>query len=69
MEEYSLADRVCSLLPTVPSGFAGEREAWYFSQEWSLPGMEENPDQRLIYFCAGFLLVSEMMLKILIRAI
>lgn len=45
----------------------------YFSQERSLwggggAGCREYLDQRLFYFCAGFLLLSEMMLKILILA-
>lgn len=38
------------------------------AREGAFRGWGEYPDQRLIYFGAGFLLVSEMMLKILILA-
>lgn len=57
------ADRVHSLLPADIRGFAREHETWCLSQESSRDGEEENPDQRLIHFCAGFLLFSKMMFK------
>lgn len=65
-EGYSGAGGVLCLLPPDLSGFAGEDTGFVlWPRMESVGGKEENSDQRLIYFYSSFLLVSEMMLKIL----
>lgn len=69
MDEYTWASRTLSLLPTDLRGFVGENTGLGLRPGVeSVGGMEGNPHPRLIYFYSGFLLVSEMMLKILILA-